>query len=132
MKKLAKAKSASFRYAVRLNEEENMKFQNLMELSGSKSKSDFIRARLFAQSFKVVTMDKATVDFYNRMTQLNAGVRKVGVLYNQVTRALNTYHSAKVAHTLVEKLEAYTQELNYLLEQSCHLAEEVNQRWLQK
>lgn len=37
----------SYRYYVRLNEKENTDFISLYERSGARTKSDFIRARLF-------------------------------------------------------------------------------------
>lgn len=121
-----------YRYYIRLSEKENADFHSLYERSGTRSKSDFIRARIFSQSFKVITIDKSAVDFYNRLTEVNAQIRKVGVLYNQTVRAINSYHSAKVAHTLLEKLECRTAELYSLLEKSIALAEEMRLGWSPK
>ena len=115
----------SYRYYVRLNEKENADFISLYERSGARTKSDFIRARLFSHTFKVITTDKSTVDFYNRLTEVNAQIRKIGLLYNQTVRAINSYHSAKVAHD-------NTAELQGLLETSISLAEEIRSKWLQK
>lgn len=53
----------SYRYYVRLNEKENTDFISLYERSGARTKSDFIRARLFSHTFKVITTDKSTVIF---------------------------------------------------------------------
>lgn len=122
----------SYRYYVRLNEKENADFISLYERSGARTKSDFIRARLFSHTFKVITTDKSTVDFYYRLTEVNAQIRKIGLLYNQTVRAINSYHSAKVAHTLLEKLNDNTTELQGLLETSISLAEEIRSKWLQK
>ena len=122
----------SYRYYVRLNEKENADFISLYERSGARTKSDFIRARLFSPTFQVITTDKSPVDFYNRLTEVNAQIRKIGLLYNQTVRAINSYHSAKVAHTLLEKLNDNTAELQGLLETSISLAEEIRSKWLQK
>ena len=122
----------SYRYYVRLNEKENADFISLYERSGARTKSDFIRARLLSHTFKVITTDKSTVEFYNRLTEVNAQIRKIGLLYNQTVRAINSYHSAKVAHTLLEKLNDNTAELQGLLEISISLAEEIRSKWLQK
>lgn len=127
-----KAATPSYRYYIRLSERENAEFLSLYERSGAKSRSDFIRARLFSQPFKVITIDKSSVDFCNRLTETNAQIRKIGVLYNQTVKAINSYHSAKVAHTLLEKLENYTQKLQCRLEESVRLAEEIREKWLQK
>lgn len=80
----------------------------------------------------MITTDKSTVDFYNRLTEVNAQIRKIGLLYNQTVRVINSYHSAKVAHTLLEKLNDNTAELQGLLETSISLAEEIRSKWLQK
>ena len=122
----------SYRYYVRLNEKENADFISLYQRSGARTKSDFIRARLFSHTFMVITTDKSTVDFYNRLTEVNAQIRKIGLLYNQTVRAINSYHSAKVAHTLLGKLNDNTAELQGLLETSISLAEEIRSKWLQK
>ena len=73
-----KAGTPSYRYYIRLSEEENADFLSLYERSGAKNKSDFIRARIFSQSFKVITIDKSTVDFCNKVTEMNAQIRKIG------------------------------------------------------
>lgn len=132
MQKNRKEKTPSHLYFVRLNEEDNLKFQCLYDKSGAKNKSEFIRARLFESPFKVITIDKSTVDFCNKLTEVNAQIRKMGVLYNQTVRAINSFHSAKVAHTLLEKLECYTIRLQELTEISVALAEEIRGRWSQK
>lgn len=127
-----KAATPSYRYYIRLSERENAEFLSLYERSGAKSRSDFIRTRIFSQPFKVITIDKSSVDFCTRLTETNAQIRKIGVLYNQTVKAINSYHSAKVAHTLLEKLENYTQKLQCRLEESVRLAEEIREKWLQK
>lgn len=132
MQKNRKEKTPSHLYFVRLNEEDNLKFQCLYDKSGAKNKSEFIRARLFESSFKVITIDKSTVDFCNKLTEVNAHIRKIGVLYNQTVRAINSFHSAKVAHTLLEKLENYTMQLQELVNISVTLAEEIRGKWSPK
>ena len=127
-----KAATPSYRYYIRLSERENAEFLSLYERSGAKSRSDFIRARIFSQPFKVITIDKSSVDFCTRLTETKAQIRKIGVHYNQTVKAINSYLSAKVAHTLLEKLENYTQKLQCRLEESVRLAEEIREKWLQK
>lgn len=122
----------SYRYYIRLTEEENSDFLTLYEQSGARTRSDFIRTRMLAKPFKVITVDKSAVDLCNRMMEINAQIRRIGVLYNQTVRALNSYHSAKVAHTLLEKLENHTSTLQELLEKSISLAEELRSRWSQR
>ncbi len=127
-----KAATPSYRYYIRLTEQENSDFHALYEHSGARNRSAFIRARIFAKPFKVITVDKASVDFCYKLTEINAQIRKIGGLYNQTVRAIKSYHSAKVAHTLLQKLENSTDKLQDQLDKSTALAEEMRQRWLQK
>lgn len=127
-----KTVTPSYRYYIRLSEEENANFLSMYERSGAKSKSDFIRSRLFGLPFKVITVDKSTVDFCSKLTEVNGQIRKIGVLYNQTVRAINSFHSAKVAHTLLEKLENYTIRLQKQVDKSTAMAEEIREKWLQK
>ena len=118
--------SPSYRYYVRLNEKDNSRFLDLYEKSGIGNKSEFIRRRLFLTPFRVITHDKSAADYYTRLAQ----IRKVGVLYNQAVRSINTYHSVKTAAVLLQKLEQYTGELHALLEETNRLTKAFEERWL--
>ena len=58
---------------------------------GAVSKSDFVRARILGESFKVIMVDKSAVDFYRKLTELTAEVHRIGVNYNQVVKLLHCY-----------------------------------------
>lgn len=73
-----KAATPSYRYYIRLTEQENSDFHALYERSGARNRSAFIRARIFAKPFKVITVDKASVDFCYKLTEINAQIRKIG------------------------------------------------------
>ena len=122
--------SPSYRYYVRLNEKDNSRFLDLYEKSGIGNKSEFIRRRLFLTPFRVITHDKSAADYYTRLTHIHAQIRKVGVLYNQAVRSINTYHSDKTAAVLLQKLEQYTGELLALLEETNRLTVAFEERWL--
>lgn len=126
------AATPSYRYYLRLGEKDNARFLNLYEQSGAKTKSDFIRNRLFQTPFRVISHDASAVDFYVRLTQINAQIRKIGVLYNQAVRPINAYHSVKTAHALLQKVVAYQENIALLLEKSIRLTEEFNTKWLPK
>ena len=131
-KKQERQTAPSYRYYLRLDESANARFLDLYEHSGAKNKSDFIRYRLFQTPFRVITHDASAVDFYVRLTHINAQIRKVGVLYNQAVRSINTYHSVKTARVLLHKLELYQVSITALLEESIRLTEEFNALWLPK
>lgn len=132
MKKQEFENTASFRYYLRLNETDNARFIELFEQSGAKSKSDFIRNRLFQTPFRVISHDASAVDFYVRLTHINAQIRKIGVLYNQAVRSINVYHSVKTARVLLSKLEDYQTKITALLEETIRLTNEFNTKWLPK
>lgn len=77
----------------------------LFQRSGAETKSDFVCARLLREHFKVITMDKPAVEYYRKLFELTVQIYKIGVLYNQAVRAINSYHSVKTAQILLEKLE---------------------------
>lgn len=118
--------SPSYRYYVRLNEKDNSRFLDLYEKSGIGNN----RRRLFLTPFRVITHDKSAADYYTRLTHIHAQIRKVGVLYNQAVRSINTYHSVKTAAVLLQKLEQYTGKLHALLEETNRLTKAFEERWL--
>lgn len=132
MKKQEPNTAPSYRYYLRLDETDNTRFLDLYERSGAKSKSDFIRHRLFQTPFRVISHDASALDFYVRLTHINAQIRKIGVLYNQAVHSINTYHSVKTARVLLAKLEDYQEKIVALLEETIRLTNEFNAQWLPK
>ena len=94
---------------------------DLFQKSGAKTKSDFVRARLLGEPFKVITVDKSAVDYYRKLSELTVQIHKIGVLYNQAVRAINSYHSDQVARVLLERLERYSVRVVLLLEEAVRL-----------
>ena len=87
------------------NPKDQQKAIDLFQRSGAETKSDFVRARILGESFKVITVDKSAVEYYRKLSELTSQIHKIGVLYNQAVRAINSYHSVKTAQILLEKLE---------------------------
>ena len=96
--------------------------------SGAQTKSDFVRARLLGEPFKVITVDKSAVEYYRKLSELTAQIHKIGVLYNQTVRAINTYHSVKTAQILLEKLEKLSAQIITLQEQAIRLTIDYRKR----
>ena len=65
----------------------------LFHKSGAKTKSDFVRGRLLDKSFKIITEDKSTVEYYRKLSNITALIQKIGILYNQTVKAINSYQS---------------------------------------
>ena len=93
----------------------------LFHKSGAETKSDFVRARIFGEHFKVITVDKSAVEYYRKLSELTAQIHKIDVLYNQAVRAINSYHSVKTAQILLEKLEQLSTQIIALQEQAISL-----------
>ena len=103
------------------NPKDQQRVIGLFQRSGAKTKSDFVRGRILGESFKVITIDKSAVEYYRKLSELTAQIHKVGVLYNQTVRAINSYHSVKTAQILLEKLEQLSAQIITLQEQAISL-----------
>jgi len=119
-----------FRYTVNLNEEENITFRLLFEKSGLGNISRFINYALFGKEIKVVRIDKATMDYYIRLTEFYHQFQAIGNNYNQTVKALKTNFSEKRALALLYKLEKCTLELILLNKQIISLTKEAGEKWL--
>ena len=103
------------------NPKDQQRAIDLFQRSGAKTKSDFVRGRILGESFKVITIDKSAVEYYRKLSELTAQIHKIGVLYNQAVRAINSYHSVKTAQILLEKLEKLSAQIIVLQEQAINL-----------
>ena len=110
------------------NPEDQQKVIALFHKSGAKTKSDFVRARLLDESFKVITVDKSAVEYYRKLSQLTAQIHKIGVLYNQTVKAINSYHSVKAAQVMLQRLEQYSQQIITLEQQAISLTLDYRKR----
>ena len=103
------------------NPKDQQRAIDLFQRSGAETKSDFVRGRILGDSFKVITVDKSAVEYYRKLSELTAQIHKIGVLYNQTVRAINSYHSVKTAQILLEKLEKLSTQIIALQEQAINL-----------
>ena len=103
------------------NPKDQQRAIDLFQRSGAETKSDFVRGRILGESFKVITMDKSAVEYYRKLSELTAQIYKIGVLYNQAVRAINSYHSIKTAQIMLEKLEKLSAQIIALQEQAINL-----------
>ena len=87
-----------------------------------------MRGRILGESFKVITVDRSAVEYYRKLSELTAQIHKIGVLYNQAVRAINSYHSVKTAQIMLEKLENLSTQIIVLQEQAIHLTIDYRKR----
>jgi len=123
---------ANFRYSVNFTATQHARFLTLFEQSGLQSKARFIAARVFSDDFRVIKIDRATLEYVTKLTSFHAQFRSVGVNYNQVVKELHTNFSEKKALALLYKLEKATIELVEIGKKIQELSEEFKAEWLQK
>ena len=103
------------------NPKDQQRAIDLFHKSGAETKSDFVRGRILGESFKVITVDKSAVEYYRKLSELTTQIHKIGVLYNQVVRAINAYHSVKTAQIMLEKLERLSAQIIELQQKTIDL-----------
>lgn len=87
------------------NPEDQRKLIELYRKSGAKTKSDYVRARLLNQSFKVISEDKSSESYLRELSNIITKLRVIGVSYNEAVKTLNSYHTIKTAQRMIHQLE---------------------------
>ncbi|KAA6307778.1 hypothetical protein EZS27_040550 [termite gut metagenome] len=118
-----KADPAVFRYSISLNEKEHNEFLSRFEQSGLKVKAHFITSCIFDRELKVVKVDKATMDYYMRLTTFHSQFRAIGTNYNQVTKAIKATFTEKKALAFLHQLEKQGKRLT--VRNSCLLLSSI-------
>jgi hypothetical protein len=127
-----KKNPAVYRYSISLDAEENARFHSLFEQSGMNVMAHFITACIFQKGIKTVTIDKAAMDYYMRLTTLFGQFRAVGVNYNQVVKVLYHNFSEKKAAAYLYRLERHTIELAALGQKIIELTADFEMNYLKK
>lgn len=127
-----KKNPAVFRYSISLTTEENVHFLSLFEQSDMKVKAHFITACIFQKTVKTIKIDKATVDYYMRLTTLFGQFRAVGTNYNQIVKILYRFFSEKKAAAYLYKLEKQTTILATLCQKIIQLTSDFESNHLNK
>ncbi len=123
---------ADRKYSFRLNAEENTRFERLLADSGARDRTLFIKKSIFSGQIKVVRIDKATMDYYIKLTEFHKQFQAIGNNYNQVVRALKNNFGEKRAMSLLYKLEKLSVELMLLCKKITALTQEYERKWLQR
>ena len=66
-----------------------------------------------------------------RLTKIVVLTHKIGILYDEAVKVLNTYHSVATAQRMISKLETYSQALIRLQEQALQLTKGF-ERWMNR
>ncbi len=117
------------RWHIRIsNPKDQQKVIELYSRSGAKTKSDFLRARLLDESFKVIFEDESAEEYYRKLSSITARIQKIGILYNQTVKAINSYHTVKAAQILLQRLEQFSQQIITLEQQAISLTLDYRKR----
>ncbi|WP_455606333.1 conjugal transfer protein MobA [Bacteroides sp.] len=127
-----KSNPADRKYSFRLNADENTRFEKLLADSGARDLTLFIKKSIFSGQIRVVKIDKATMDYYIKLTEFHKQFQAIGNNYNQVVRSLKNNFGEKRAMALLYKLEKLSIELMLVCKKVMALTQEYERKWLQK
>jgi hypothetical protein len=121
---------AIYRYGIKLNLQEKLKFDRMFDLSGVTERSRYIKSVLFDREIKVVKIDKAAMDYYIRLTNFYQQFQAIGNNYNQTTKAIKTNFDEKRGLQMLYRLEKTTIELIVLSKKIVELTREFEEKHL--
>ncbi len=125
-----KPQTPSYKYSFRLNEEQNIRFKQMLCEAGMEyNRSRFIVKRLFAEEFVVVKRDPSKVQFIARLNDFYYQFQKLGNNYNQIVKAVNSHFSNIAIPHQIAALEQRTRELKALSIEILNLAKRAAE-WL--
>jgi len=123
---------AKNRISVNLSDVEYADFLTLYEKSGVHSMASFIKARIFNESFRVVKVDGALLEYTQLLSSLYTQYRATGVNYNQAVVTLKSKFEERKALAMLYILEQQPVELALNSRQILALSQEFRTLWLQK
>ena len=123
-------KTPSYKYSFRLNEEQNIRFKELLCKAGLEhNRSRFIVKRIFAEEFVVVRRDPSKTQFVVRLNDFYFQFQRIGANYNQVVKVINAHFSNVAIPHLIALLEQRTRELKALSIEILNFAKQAKE-WL--
>ncbi len=108
--------------------EDQQKLIELYRKSGAKTKSDYVRGRLLNEPFKVITEDKSAEPYLRELSNILTKLRRIGILYNEAVKTLNSYHSVATAQRMIRKLEVCSVAIIRLQVQAIQLTMDFENR----
>ena len=121
---------AAYRYSVNFTATQYARFLTMFEQSGLQSMARFIAARVFGDEFRVVKIDRSSMEYVTKLSSFYAQFRAVGVNYNQVVKELHSNFSEKKALALLYRLEKATIELAEIGKKIMELSEEFKEKFM--
>lgn len=127
-----KTDPANHFFGFKLNTDEKLRFEQMMDAAGITDRSKYIKSVLFGREIKVVKIDKASMDYYIRLTGFYRQFQAIGNNYNQTVVAIKRNFDENRALKMLYRLEKTTIELVVLSRQIVELTKEFEREWLQK
>lgn len=125
-----KPRTPSYKYSFRLNEEQNIRSNELLCKAGLEhNRSRFIVKRIFGEEFVVVKRDPSKVQFIARLNDFYFQFQRIGNNYNQIVKAVNSHFSNIAIPHQIALLEQRTRELKALSIEILNLAKRAAE-WL--
>ena len=125
-----KPRTSSYKYSFRLNEEQNIRFNELLSKAGSEhNRSRFIVKRIFAEEFVVIKRDPSKTQFVARLNDFYFQFQKLANNYNQVVKVINAHFSNTTITYQITALKQRTRELKALSIEILNLAKRAAE-WL--
>ena len=125
-----KHETPSYKYSFRLNEEQNIRFNELLCKAGLEhNRSRFIVKRIFAEEFVVIKRDPSKTQFIARLNDFYFQFQKLGNNYNQIVKVINAHFSNVAIPHQIAALEQRTRELKALSIEILNLAKQTKE-WL--
>ena len=122
--------SRSHKYSFRLNEEQNLRFSQMLREAGCEgNRSRFIVRRLFGEPFTVIKRDPTKAEFVARLHDFNYQLQRIGNNYNQVVKAINTHFSTATIPRQIAALEQRTAELKAVSVEIVNLTKRLAEQW---
>ena len=129
-KRTQQPKTPSCKYSFRLNEEQNIRFNELLCKAGLEhNRSRFIVKRIFGEEFIVIRRDPSRVQFVARLNDFYFQFQKLGNNYNQIVKAVNAHFSNVAIPHQIAMLEQRMRELKALSIEILNLAKQAKE-WL--
>ena len=126
-------KNKTVRITFRITNEEAINLDTLMSLEGFRSRSKFIRKRLFGRKIQRRKLISSEANICKQIEILRADIKKIGVNYNQVVKAVNTVVKLKgrdgrpvvSTRSMEYKLSGMKTLMEGILAKVCEIKEEL-------
>ena len=81
------------RWHIRIpNSKDQQKLIRLYRKSGAKTKSDFVRARLLGEAFKVISQDPVKEPYLEKLSEIVVITNKIGIFYNETIKVFTNHY----------------------------------------